>query len=381
MRIAIVARGIHKHGGGSRNAAELSDKLSQHHEVHLFTGYLESDNNKLSYHKIKPCSITRPRKLTTASEFASFAFKSYQELKHFKSDIVHVHSTASLSQDIITAHSCHKASLIKIDDMKKNVSRYHYFRSLVSPFNMVSAAIEKIQYRKANFKKIIAVSSPLKQELIDFYRIKEDNIVVIPNGVDLETFSPHTEQRLKIRRKLGFKEDDIIILFVSHRFANKGLDILIKAISSAGNKKIKLLIVSGDDAAQYLKLADGLGILNRIKLYGMTTHPETAYRASDIFVLPSYYEAFGLVTLEAMASGLPIVTTNVGCAPDLISDTHDGFVVPTPPDADKISEIIDALCRNDSVRKKIGANARNKAMQYSWDKIAAETVNLYKTCL
>jgi UDP-glucose:(heptosyl)LPS alpha-1,3-glucosyltransferase len=382
MRIATVVRGFHKHGGISRCAAELSDRFSQSHEVHVFTNHFESENNELNYHRIRPNHIKYPRRLTMASGFGSFAFKSHRNLKKYGFDIVHVHSSSCLVQDIITAHSCHKASLATINGICKNKgSRFDTFKILAKPFNFVNYAIEKIQYTKGNYKKIIAVSNSLKQQIVDSYKVSDEDIVVIPNGVDMIQFSPDNKARNEERKRLGYKDDDIVISFVTHRFAHKGLDYLIEALSLLKNKKIKLLIASGDDATEHLKLAERIEVVDQIKLYGETTEPEKAYRASDIFVLPSLYEGFGLVTLEAMATGLPVIATAVGGAPDIITDGMNGFLVPLPPSPQAISEIISTLCNDEKMRKRIGAAARKRAEQLSWDDIAAETMKLYKECM
>lgn len=380
VRIAVVVRGFHKHGGISRCAAELSDRFSENHEVHVFTNYFESENEKLIYHKVEPLKIRYPKSLVNTIEFGSFAVKSWHELRHFRFDIIHAHSSSCLAQDVVTAHTCHMASLIKINRLKDKSHRFNYIKAMARPFNFVNVAIEKLQYRKGNYKKIIAVSNSIKNDLIEFSGAKDNDVVVIPNGIDLEQFSPNDGERNKIRKNYGIKNEDMVVSFVSHRFANKGLDYLVEAISLVRRKEVKLLIVSGDDPKDYLKFANQLGISDQIIIFGGTKYPECAYRASDIFILPSLYEGNSLVVLEAMSVGLPVIVTNVGGAPDLISDGINGFLISTPPNPEEISEIIKTLLENEQMRKEIGGNARKTVIQYSWDNIASQTMKLYMEC-
>jgi UDP-glucose:(heptosyl)LPS alpha-1,3-glucosyltransferase len=382
MKIAVVVRGFHKSGGISRCAAEIAERLSEMNEVHVLTNYFETKDINLNYHNIKPWKCERLSRFKTAIEFASFALKSYKELRTQEYDIIHSHSSSCIKQDILTAHSCHKASLIKLAELSKNrVNKYDLFRLYINPFNFVNIRIEKLQYQKGNYKKIVALSSSLKEEILKSYEVSSDDIVVIPNGIDLEQFKPNQDFRTKIRKKLDLTDDEFILMFISHRFANKGLEVVIKAISLLKEKKIRLLVFSGDNARHFIELSGKLGLNEQIKFLGPTNNPENFYPAADVVVNPSSYEGFGLVILEAMASGLPVIATNTGCAPDVINNMVDGFYVSIPPDPNEISEIICNLYKDENFRKTVGKNARVKAAQFSWDIIASKTLKLYESIL
>ncbi len=192
---------------------------------------------------------------------------------------------------------------------------------------------EKILARDC--QAIIAATEQEKEQLIFCYGAEEDKIKVIPGGVNLELFRPHDKRQSRMR--LGFNNEKII-LFVGRITPIKGIDSLIKAVGYLKNKQgiegIKLVIIGGDVHSQPLifklkKLADDLQLKDAIDFRGLVRQEELPYyySAADVCSVFSYYESFGLVTLEALACGTPVVGRDVGIMREVIKQKETGWVL------------------------------------------------------
>ncbi len=214
-------------------------------------------------------------------------------------------------------------------------ARGHYaWRMLRNPLHIFTAARDRLRYRGRTHRAIVALTTTEAALLSSIYGQIPARIEVIPNGVDLERFRPASAQeRDHARRALAIDDDAFVVAFVGHEFDRKGLPIAMAAIR--GVPTAILLVVGGTtemirrDSAQ----AAGLGVGTRVRFVGSDPDPIPFLRASDVFVLPSAYESYGLVITEALASGIPVVATPVGVAADVIVDGENGYLAPANPEA------------------------------------------------
>ena len=211
----------------------------------------------------------------------------------------------------------------------------------------------------------------VKNDIIKHYSIPDRKIHVIYNGVDLNRFRPVTaEQKTIAKHSLGIRENKVI-LFVGADFKRKGLTVLLKAGSLLDMKDKKLIVVGKKETPQYLKMAKKLKIEKHVVFWGHEPEIEKFLITADVFVLPTIYDPFSNAALEAMASGLPVVTTAYNGASELIESGVNGFIISDPLDerafADKIS---DALLRTE----EMGKNARTKAEDYSIEKAVDDII-------
>jgi glycosyltransferase involved in cell wall biosynthesis len=213
-------------------------------------------------------------------------------------------------------------------------------------------------------------------------------VTVIPNGVDCKRFHPEVASA-GLRAELGL-EDKFAIIFVGaltkwHRY--KGLDVLLAAVKIALRKggDLRLMVVGdGTLREQYQSLATQLGISANVLFLGNVADaalPEH-YSASDAAVLPSkdQSEGFGLTILEANATGKPVIASNVGGIPSVVSQGHNGLLVP-PNDAPKLAEALLHLSKNREAADAMGRNGRAVAEEHDWKKTAALTTQVYVTAL
>jgi UDP-glucose:(heptosyl)LPS alpha-1,3-glucosyltransferase len=205
--------------------------------------------------------------------------------------------------------------------------------------------------------------------------------VVIPNGVDLAAFSPdaRTARRGDSRRRLGLTEDETAILFVGNEFERKGLKFALDAMALAKSSTQKLIIAGKDDPAPYRQYAQRLGISPNVRFAGTSNDMPSMFAAADIFLLPTSYEAFSLALLEAAATGLPIITTRVNGAVELVRDRANAILV--DQDSQEIAKAVRLLIETPELRTRFGHESRTAALQYSWDVVAGRTVKVYESVI
>lgn len=229
---------------------------------------------------------------------------------------------------------------------------------------------------------IIATTKSYAQES-PFLRRYLDKIVVIPNGINVkEVTTPLTRE--KSREILGLPQDSEIILFFGSLVEYKGPDILLKAFKLVKDiiPSVKLIFAGrGHMDAQLKKAAKQMKISEDVIFTGFVEDSEKPlyYKAADIFCLPSttLAESFGIVNLEAMAAGIPIVSSNLGGIPDIVKDGENGLLA-KPYDIEMVAEKLIKLLKDDDMRVEMGQNGLKMVDNYTWDEVTAKTENIYK---
>lgn len=253
-------------------------------------------------------------------------------------------------------------------------TRGHYaWRMVRNPLHLFTAARDRIRYRGRTHRAIVALSDEEAKLLVETYVRIPASIRVIPNGVDLERFRPaDAAERAVARAELGLPDDRLVVVFIGHEFERKGLPVALAALLHAPGAI--LLVVGG--TPEMIRHASGqaerLGVAERVRFAGAHPDPVPFLRAADAFVLPSAYESYGLVVMEALAAGLPVVSTPVGIAPSVVVDGVNGFIV--APDAEQIGRRFAELGAQDIEEWR--RRARESAMAHSWRSAAERYLEL-----
>lgn len=376
MHIAMVYPYFNKRGGVERYLWELCEYLSKKHQITLVASTID-DSLHSQFPAIQIKHFSKPNMFSAIS----FSIASFLKLRGRRFDLISVQGASCLRQDLVTAQSCHKAwYLNSLKELRLFSSRW--WLKFLNPLHHFTILVESIQYRKGNHKKIIAVSELIKKELECHFKVPRENILVIHSGVNTSEFHPEKKVHLRqpIRSRYGFREDDLVLVFVANEFRRKGLQPLLQAIQSLENRSLKLLVVGKDNPKPFKQMAMSLGIGGQVMFLGASGEVSSLYAASDIFVLPTTYEAFGLVITEAMASGLPVVASADAGASELISNGVDGILVHEPRNPHEIANAIKSLY-DPTVRAEMGKKARTTAEQYSWEKVGARIEEAYNQVL
>jgi len=217
---------------------------------------------------------------------------------------------------------------------------------------------------------IITNSNLVKGQVIRYYRLKPQRVITLYNGVDLERFHPVREgQRRRLRASLSLgKEHGFLILFVGSDWKRKGLLPLLEALSALKRDvDFHLLVIGAEAGKELLRACRGFNLLENVSFLGKRGDVERFFMACDLLCLPTYYDPFANVCLEAMACGMPVITTRTNGASELVERVDDGLVV-GPGDVDGIREAIQRIAAmKRSERSALGEGCARLARQFGWD--------------
>jgi UDP-glucose:(heptosyl)LPS alpha-1,3-glucosyltransferase len=347
MKIALVVHDLHDHGGHNLYTKILADELSRKHEVAVFANRCElpADARWQSHH----VRAWRGSALASVHTFPLGLRSHADVLADY--EIRHTQGYCGGEPNIVTAHICVAAYLNSL----RSISR----RNRASLRLM--AAAEKHFYRRYE-GRVIAISQKIARDLREFYQVR-GAITVIPHGVDAARFDSLRRERDRsaVRAELGIKEDQTIALYAGDLTK---AHVHLKALAAA-TPQVQFIIVSR--STRYLWSAPN------VRFLPPTTKLERYYAAADAFVFPTTYDAFGMVLLEAMASGLPVFSSDRAGAAELINSGKDGFVIPLD---DWVAATVTGLIDRDSLRD-IGREAEKTARQHDWPSVVREVEQLY----
>ena len=235
--------------------------------------------------------------------------------------------------------------------------------------------------------KIIAVSEFTKKELLKYYQVKPDRIRVIHNGVDIKKFQP-TPNKQKAKAEIGLNPQDIAILSVGRLYARKGLFTLIETMPPIVKRfKNAKLIISGkgqrDEMNKLVNHAAHLGVRENIIFTGYFPDKKLPklYQAADVFAFSTFYEHHPFAILEAMSTGLPIVTNNVGGIPETIENSKNGFLC-TPFSPREFSEKVLYLLEHPTHSLEMANRARKTILEdYDWRLLVCKVLRVYEEAL
>lgn len=237
----------------------------------------------------------------------------------------------------------------------------------------------------ASADRIVASSQHEREAMVRLYNARGHKIEVIPCGVDVELFRPMNQGLA--RRRLGI-QDSKVVLFVGRIEPLKGVDILIRAVAQLDRRDpVRALIVGGEpggdpEIRRLESMSQELGISSQVSFLGRVEQEQlpTYYNAADVCVVPSYYESFGLVALEAMACGTPVIASRVGGLPTVVKGGVTGYLIPwrcPEPFADGL----DVLLNSPAIRKAMGQASRSLALRMQWSAVAEQMLALYQLLL
>lgn len=378
MKIALIRKEYtESRGGAERYAVCLGSGLERlGHEVHVFTGLWDTEcDSNITFHKVP--FIRNPSPLKNLS----FQRNARNLLKKDNFDIIHGLSQV-YPQDIYrVGDGLHRHWMqIQIPDNFKGIFKY------LNPRHQVILAIEKQIFKNGHYHRIIANSSLCKQQIQHYYGVPEKKIELIYNGIDLNTFNLLVRRKFRqaVRRRSGFKDEETVLLFVGHNFKRKGLQSALQCaiLVKARGYNIKLVIAGRGNPRPFIKTAADHGFTEDLVFLGQIKNIETIYGASDILIHPALYDPCSNVCLEAMACGLPAVTTRMNGVSEIIEDGQSGLVLEHPWEIAKMADGIESLLENQGAKLQLmGQRAACAAEQYPIEKNIQKTIEVYRDVL
>jgi UDP-glucose:(heptosyl)LPS alpha-1,3-glucosyltransferase len=216
------------------------------------------------------------------------------------------------------------------------------------------AAVERKCLTGPNAPVVLCLSEYVKRDVTAHYDIAPNRLATLFNAVDLTRFDPaaRSQAGVELRKKLKIGSDKVVALMIAQDFARKGLREAILAAAKLRDPRLMLLVVGKEDAGSYHALAKQEGIVQQVHFAGKTDDPRSFYRAADFFLLPTLHDPCSLVVLEALAMGVPVISTIFNGACEIMTSGQHGFVLADPSNIDAIA---------DAMRQMLDKQAR-KAM-------------------
>jgi UDP-glucose:(heptosyl)LPS alpha-1,3-glucosyltransferase len=363
MRIAFVVHDYHRFGGHSRYVAELARRFRRDHEVHVFANTFDDpDPAGVVFHRVP---AWRRNALTTIATFILPATLMVRS----PFDVIHAQGLCGLRQNVITAHICQPTWFAAA----RRYGGPPPWRKRV--FEAVVSRLDRLVMRPGAAAAFIAPSERIREDLAAAYGVR-DGVSVIPHGTDVETFHPRNRARWRaeMRVQLGVGDEVPLALYVGD--LQKAMPALLQTLTRAPG--VVLTAVSRSEVHAYANQADELGVAARVRFLPPTVHVERYYAAADLFLFPTYYDAFGMVVAEAMASGLPVVTSRAAGVAQFIEDRVSGWLTNQPGDAEELAEGVRVLAADAGLRDRMGAAARAALEEQTWDRAAVATMAVYQ---
>ena len=389
LKIAFIAHHVNFEAGPATVTAHLVERLCEDHQVSVFSNTINGiDLLKVKHYKVPALRCAKSLAHITFLISSTLLLAALSLLR--KTDFDIIHSTgydSAFSSNVITSHFCERecrrleeANIIKIPCgsvwQKLKALDHGLYRSLL-------CFVERLIIHRSSSKACIVVSQVMQKEFARHYGDAAKNIIVIPNGVDTLRFHPTNRllYRGQIRQEHGVSRSDPLLMFAGGDWERKGVRYIIEALPLLSKRNVKLIIIGRGDEEYYGRLAELEQVRDRMFFVSHSSRLWEYYAASDVFVFPTIYEPFGLVITEAMASGLPVVTTRLAGAADFITDGVDGLLLDKPGDINELAAKIELLLSNAELRKTMGERARETAEKFSWDQVAQKTLKVYNTVL
>ncbi len=390
-RLAFVIHDLNTWGGMERCTLEVARRLSRRWPVDVHAYRL--DDPSLTCGGWGDVRFRRVRFRPRGPELPRFlyfhAVTSWKLLRRRRGRtgaLIHAAGACTQVSDVIQVHFVHaawKAKRATLPDHLRLPVRAASARGLAVPFLraynelvlIVSVLTERIAFRPG--RTFVAVSHIVARELEEHLGLREQ-VHVIHHGVDTEVFHPMGEEDRRVvadlRRSWGADDGDMVVLLVG-AYDRKGLAPALEALGALEalvRARIRLVAVGGGNPERFMSRARSLGIADQVKLLPHTRQIAPLYRASDVFLLPTLYEPFGLVVLEAMACGLPAIVSHDAGAAELIRHGESGLLLRDPADHQEIARALQDLAADADLRRRMGRQALETASARTWDRVAVE---------
>jgi len=315
------------------------------HETHAFA--CEWDVPSIRSEVVRH-TVPSPR-LPSALRMPLFARESRAQIGALspRADVIASFGVAAPPDSVVWMQSVH-AAWIEISQRSRPF--WDRCRQRFNPFHPVVLAMERRLIGRRRYRKVIALTEQVRSDLVRIYGVPESDVVVLPNGYSSTEFTAgrRASNRPRMRAALGYAAADKVVIFVANELQRKGFEPLLRAIASLRDPRIHLLAVGRLDPRKCGDTVASLGMGERVKFTGPSSEVADYYAAADVFALPTQYEAWGLVIVEAMASGLRVLTSRLAGAAVAVEEGGTGELLDDPADVAEIAEKLRNLLEAES---------------------------------
>lgn len=364
MRVALVIERFLPDGGGMEAVAwQVAHGLAAAGEEVSVLARESAASSAVRTHAIRVRSQWQPIRVL------SFARACSELLQQQQFDVVHAFSR-TLHQDLYRAGGGSHAHY-----MRRAYGKLGATLRRATPRHALLLGLERKILRDPR-QTIQCGSRMVRDEIASGFGVPAERLRVIHNGVDSERFHPGDGAAVERERAADLPSaPGCVWLVAGSGWHRKGVDIALRALAQSSDQEAHLWIVGRDRPAPWQALAERLGIAERVAFLGQRHDPERLYRAADALLLPSRYDAFANVCLEAAASGLAVVTSGANGSGELFGNA--GIVVDDPEDVAGFADALDRL-QSQGLRQALGEAGRTLALELSWERHVETLRLLYK---
>jgi UDP-glucose:(heptosyl)LPS alpha-1,3-glucosyltransferase len=368
MRIALVARRFDVSGGGTeRDLWMTAGCLRQAgHDVTIYANQVSGSSLEFEVRRVGPNRLGR------ALDLLIFGYTACGLARRRGAEMV-LSFARTVGADVIRSGGGAHASYVEAAARWRGALRGKAMR--LSPYHRVQMLIERQGFASSTLRRVIAVSNVVRDDLIRRFGLRPALVVTLYNGVDLDRFRPASSEveRGGTRVALALPATKQLVIFVGQGFARKGLHFLLEAWPRVGLTP-HLLVVGADRAVEsYRRQSRRLGIEDRVKFGGPQREVEGLLRAADVLALPSLFEPFGNVVMEAMASGVPPLVSAAAGAAELLPETMWRYKVERPDDPAEIALRLQELLEECD---RLRTAARQSAEPWTWQRYGTSLLRL-----
>jgi glycosyltransferase involved in cell wall biosynthesis len=365
MRVALVYEHFTLRDSLGRDRVLLARALVERGaEVHCYCNPdTRADLTGVQFHDVRPLLRSGSR-IGTAVEYGSFAARATRSVRRDRAryDLVDVAGTTAWEHDVVRVHAVQKAEQRRWPERGGRAYPAARVRVLLSPLTRpklaIARAVERLQFRPGRFKLAVAVTDEVGDDLRRVLHVPAERIEVVPPPVETDRFA-HTDGSL--RRRARVEPDAPLALFLGHDFERKGLSTAIEAL--AGVDGLQLVVVGDGDRSPYQREATRLGLERRIHFLGGTDGPERLLGDADLLVLPTWEDPWGMVVIEAMAAGVPVVVSETAGAARIVEEAGAGIVVPAGS-SDALARALAELTADRERAGRLGERGRAAAERF-----------------
>jgi UDP-glucose:(heptosyl)LPS alpha-1,3-glucosyltransferase len=373
--LAVVSPFIDKRHGTERCVAEQIERLAAHFEIHLYSSRVED----ISVESIKWHSVYIPRgpELLRLPVWllANALVRWKDRLRGIRPHATYSPGPNCFDADVISVHAIfarvRRASIAKVGvgDPRDVAWPRRLHRGM---YYLLAEGVERAVYGRGGVT-LVAVSKRTATDVARFFR-RNREVGVLYNAVDQVQFSPERRRELRpvARQALNLSDGTIAILLIGNDFRNKGLAFLVEAINRLGDLNLCLLVAGSDSPDVYETSIRQRATGERLKFLPIRRDVEFYFAAADIYASPSLEDAFPLPPLEAMACGLPVITSRFAGTCEIMRDGEDGLILEDPFNVSVLTGWIRNLAVDSGWRDRLGQAAARTAANYTWDRNAEQ---------
>ena len=371
LKVAVLNRVFARKGGGAEGySVAVVEQLAATHEMHVFAQQIDHAFAGVHYHRVSSPGA-KPRWVNQLW----YAFATWRATRR-GFDVIHSHENTWHGQ-VQTVHV--RPLRFNLLAGRSGMSlALRWLKIVLSPRLLTYVWLEAARCRLRPGRQLAVASGGLGREVLAVYPQAGPMIHVVPPGVSAP--APGQLTQAQARRLMDLPDGAFVLLFVANDYARKGLDALLKALALLPPEVCLLVAGHPGSRAQYEAQAHALGLASRVHFAGALQDVAPAYRCADMMVHPTLEDSFGMVVLEALAHGLPLVVSSeryCGAA-SLLHDGVDALLLDDPKDAPALARAIARIHGDAGLAQSLSRAGMALAAGHSWQTVAQQYVRLYE---